>query len=84
MQVKLLQIVPKCLDDGTLTKARDFTIKTSGGDNFLYQPRYCPKCESYLTNEGMERDVRKAALGHIRLLDTSYELSDIVEVKRAK
>ena len=84
MQANFLQIVPKCLDDEIYTESTSVTVKTSDKRNIHCPLNYCPKCKSYLTSEGMEPDVKKAALRVIQTLNSSYELSDIVDVTRKK
>ncbi len=72
--------VPKCLEDGVLTKPRGFTIQTSDEKRFGASFYFCPKCKQYLSAGEMEKDKRKVALEFIRTFNRSYELSDIVEV----
>ena len=84
MQSEFLQVIPKCLDDEVYTEGRGVTVRTSDKRDIHCPLNYCPKCKSYLTSEGMEPDVKKTALRIIQTLNSSYELSDVVEVKRAK
>jgi len=74
--------VPKCLEDKTHTKFRYFSIKTSDGRNFAPAVNYCEKCNKYILENGMEKDIKKVALDHVQTFNRSYEFSDIVDVKK--
>ena len=80
-----MQIIPKCSEHNITFEQRSFSITTSDGNSFGDLAYYCPKCDAYLGKKGLEKDLKKVALDSLqRLWNSSYELSDIVNIKVLK
>jgi len=64
------EVIPKCLDDDELLKKHNYHIKPVNNvedfpsEGFQISLYYCEKCQSYLSALGMEKDSKKAILGH--------------------
>lgn len=78
--------IPECLDDMVFLEQKIMIVRIYSESNMRYQSLvyYCPKCKSYLSNEGkMEKDINKVALEYMQNLPgkARYDPKDKLHVK---
>lgn len=81
---KMQMEVSKCLDDKVDLELQNWLVETKDKKAYFCDLEYCPKCNSYLTSKGMEKDLKKSALDFLTGFwsSKSYKLSDIINIKR--
>jgi len=71
--------IRKCKEHDVYVEFEGLMIKTSDGKNYYHQFWICEKCHP--KKQRTEEFYKKIALEHVKIWDSSYELSDILEAK---
>ncbi len=76
--------IPKCPNDNKYTITKFLAINIKGEELCTIGTfHYCSNCDSYLSNNGIEKDTKKIALEFLNSIGNKkrYELSDLIEIK---